>query len=156
MPILATDVYVGGRCYSAGSEPPPQIADRITNPSAWRDAPAGDPGQTPAVTEPVPEQPNPGPGDDTRIGEVDTEPDREPEPPHAPPEPSPEQDPPPAPPAPSPEPEPLPEAPPRSGKGSGIEAWREFARATNTAVEPDADRAQIIAACETAGLLDDA
>lgn len=41
--------------------------------------------------------------------------------------------------------------PPRSGKGSGIEAWRAYARAVHVAVPDGAERADIITACEKAG-----
>jgi len=44
--------------------------------------------------------------------------------------------------------------PPRAGKGSGVEAWQAFASRHGLAVEVDADRAAIIAACERAGLVE--
>jgi hypothetical protein len=47
----------------------------------------------------------------------------------------------------------VPVAPPRSGKGSGIEAWRAYAHAANVAVPDEAERGDIIAACERAGHL---
>lgn len=43
--------------------------------------------------------------------------------------------------------------PPRSGKGSGIEAWRAYARALRVPVPDGAERADIITACEKAGHL---
>ncbi|WP_406337373.1 hypothetical protein [Streptomyces sp. NBC_00649] len=44
------------------------------------------------------------------------------------------------------------EAPPRSGRGSGIEAWRAFAEQHGVDVAEDATRDDVIAACEAAGL----
>ncbi|MFI7239670.1 hypothetical protein [Streptomyces cyaneofuscatus] len=46
------------------------------------------------------------------------------------------------------------EAPPRSGKGSGIDAWREFAERQDLEVPAEASRDDIIAACEAAGLIE--
>ncbi|MFG2458152.1 hypothetical protein ACGFWE_13925 [Streptomyces sp. NPDC048523] len=45
------------------------------------------------------------------------------------------------------------EAPPRAGKGSGVEAWRDFAARKGVDVDQDASREQIIAACEAAGVV---
>jgi hypothetical protein len=36
---LARNVWVGGRFYEAGSTPPKEDADQITNPKAWGDEP---------------------------------------------------------------------------------------------------------------------
>lgn len=41
--------------------------------------------------------------------------------------------------------------PPRSGKGSGADAWKAYAHAVNVDIEANADRGEIIAACERAG-----
>ncbi|MCT9142941.1 hypothetical protein [Streptomyces violarus] len=46
------------------------------------------------------------------------------------------------------------EAPPRSGRGSGIEAWRAYAEQNDLDVAPDASREDIIAAAEGAGLIE--
>ncbi|MGC4946177.1 hypothetical protein ACLQ2N_08220 [Streptomyces sp. DT224] len=46
------------------------------------------------------------------------------------------------------------EAPPRSGRGSGVEAWREFAAQHELDVDADASREDIIAAAETAELIE--
>ncbi|MFB6875672.1 hypothetical protein [Streptomyces sp. NPDC056323] len=46
------------------------------------------------------------------------------------------------------------EAPPRSGRGSGVEAWRQFAEQHDVEVAPDASREDIIAACEAAELVE--
>ncbi|MFC8658107.1 hypothetical protein ACFUCT_23345 [Streptomyces parvus] len=46
-----------------------------------------------------------------------------------------------------------PVAPPRSGRGSGIEAWREFAEKNDLEVPAEASRDDIIAACEAAELI---
>jgi hypothetical protein len=34
---LASNVWVGGELYEAGSAPPKEVADQITNPKAWGD-----------------------------------------------------------------------------------------------------------------------
>jgi hypothetical protein len=46
------------------------------------------------------------------------------------------------------------EAPPRSGRGSGIDAWRAFAEQHGVEVAADASREDIIAACEAAELIE--
>jgi hypothetical protein len=46
------------------------------------------------------------------------------------------------------------EAPPRSGRGSGVEAWRAFAEQHELDVAPDASREDIIAAAEAAELIE--
>lgn len=46
------------------------------------------------------------------------------------------------------------EAPPRSGRGSGIEAWRTFAEQNGVGTDSDMSREDIIAACEAAGVVD--
>lgn len=43
--------------------------------------------------------------------------------------------------------------PSRSGKGSGVEAWRTFAESRGVGVDSDMSRDDIIAACEQAGVL---
>lgn len=43
--------------------------------------------------------------------------------------------------------------PSRSGKGSGIEAWRTFAESKGVGVDSDMSRDDIIAACEQVGAL---
>lgn len=40
--------------------------------------------------------------------------------------------------------------PPTSGKGSGVDAWRDYATSRGIAVDDDADRAAIIAAVDAA------
>ncbi|MFQ6851270.1 hypothetical protein K7395_24735 [Streptomyces filamentosus] len=45
-------------------------------------------------------------------------------------------------------------APPRSGRGSGVEAWREFAEQHDVEVPAGATRDDIIAACEAAELVE--
>jgi len=45
-------------------------------------------------------------------------------------------------------------APPRSGRGSGIEAWRAFAEQNGVGVDSDMSREDIIAAAEAAGVVD--
>lgn len=46
------------------------------------------------------------------------------------------------------------EAPPRSGRGSGVEAWRAFAERKGVDVDQDATREDVIAACEAAGVVE--
>ncbi|MCX4705653.1 hypothetical protein [Streptomyces sp. NBC_01373] len=46
------------------------------------------------------------------------------------------------------------EAPPRSGRGSGIEAWRAFAEAHGLDVDEDRTREQIIADLEERGVIE--
>ncbi|CAL9592477.1 hypothetical protein SUDANB1_05253 [Streptomyces sp. enrichment culture] len=46
------------------------------------------------------------------------------------------------------------EAPPRTGRGSGIEAWRTFAEQNGVGTDSDMTRDDIIAACEAAGVVD--
>jgi hypothetical protein len=40
--VLATDVHIDGKVYAAGTTPPADVAERISNPKSWRDADAGD------------------------------------------------------------------------------------------------------------------
>lgn len=44
--------------------------------------------------------------------------------------------------------------PPRSGRGSGLEAWGSFAQANGVGVDSDMARDDIIAACEAAGVIE--
>jgi hypothetical protein len=46
------------------------------------------------------------------------------------------------------------EAPPRSGRGSGIEAWQAFAEKHGVGTDSDMTRDDIIAAAEAAGLIE--
>ncbi|MFJ2249440.1 hypothetical protein [Streptomyces sp. NPDC087862] len=45
-------------------------------------------------------------------------------------------------------------APPRSGRGSGVDAWRAFAEQHDVEFAADASREDIIAACEAAELVE--
>lgn len=45
-------------------------------------------------------------------------------------------------------------APPRSGRGSGLEAWRTFAEQHGVGTDSDMSREDIIAACEAAGAVE--
>ncbi len=54
---------------------------------------------------------------------------------------------------PAPDAPPLPAPPPRAGRGSSAEAWRQWAESAGVAVQDDAGRDDIIAACEAAGVL---
>lgn len=46
------------------------------------------------------------------------------------------------------------EAPPRSGRGSGIDAWRKYVEDNGVDMPTDATREELIAAAETAGLIE--
>ncbi|MGO4630502.1 hypothetical protein AB4225_06095 [Streptomyces sp. 2RAF24] len=46
------------------------------------------------------------------------------------------------------------EVPPRSGRGSGVEAWRDFLSRHEIAADPDATRDDLIAAAEQSGLIE--
>lgn len=46
------------------------------------------------------------------------------------------------------------EAPPRSGRGSGVEAWRTFAEAHGVDTADEMSRDDVIAACEAAGVIE--
>lgn len=54
---------------------------------------------------------------------------------------------------PAPDNPPLPEPPPRAGRGASAEAWQTWAGRAGVAVADGATRADIIAACERAGVL---
>lgn len=43
--------------------------------------------------------------------------------------------------------------PSRSGRGSGLEAWRSFAESRGVSVDSDMSRDDVIAACEQAGVV---
>lgn len=86
---LARNTTVAGRTYLAGSVPPDDVADLITNPKAW-EAEAGSSNAD-------------GP-------------------------------------------------PPQSGKGSGVEAWRNYAADNEVVVGEDATREEIIAELDAAGV----
>jgi len=45
------------------------------------------------------------------------------------------------------------DAPPRGGPGSGRSVWQEFAKAHEVEVSTSASKAEIIAACEAAGII---
>ncbi|WP_329032256.1 hypothetical protein OIE71_04750 [Streptomyces sp. NBC_01725] len=46
------------------------------------------------------------------------------------------------------------DVPPRSGRGSGVEAWRTFAEKNNVGTDSDMSREDIIAACERDGVVE--
>ncbi|MET0701710.1 MAG: hypothetical protein ABWY93_18825 [Mycobacterium sp.] len=163
--VLRTDVYVAGRRFLAGSTPPDAYARRITNPQAWQDG--GDflvdrlIDQDPElievldVTGPVPNSNDTSQaGDNTNV--VALEPTGVTGGPEPRPGPSTGANTAGAGPAPEPEPAPRLNAPPRSGKGSGTDAWEAFARVHGVALTEGFDRGDIIAACEAAGLVDPA
>lgn len=45
------------------------------------------------------------------------------------------------------------EAPPRSGRGSGVDAWLAFAEQHGVGTDSDMSRDDVIAACEAAGVV---
>lgn len=131
-------VVIGGAVYGPGyiNPPPDDIAETITNAAAWGEAkesadsevsPSGErtPVESPVVANP---------GD----GEVTT-PDA--------PEPTPT-----TPVVPEP-PKPTFAVPPRSGAGSGINAWKAFADANDVQYGADDSRDEIIEACERAKVI---
>jgi hypothetical protein len=46
------------------------------------------------------------------------------------------------------------EAPPRSGRGSGIDAWRQFAEQNGVDTDDEMSRDDVIAAVESAGVIE--
>lgn len=44
--------------------------------------------------------------------------------------------------------------PPRSGRGSGVEAWRKFAEANGVDTDDEMNRDDVIAACEKFGVIE--
>jgi len=132
---LAQVVVMGGDVYGPGyiNPPPDDIAKRITNAAAWGESKSDTDDGSPQGEEVVETPVVAAPGD----GEVTT--------PTAP-EPTPET------PADKAEEDEV-EAPPRSGKGSGITAWRAFADAKGVSYSEDAERDEIIQACEQAGVI---
>lgn len=125
---LSKVVCLDGTVYGPGyvNPPPSDVAERITNPTAWGEEP--DTGKSPQVEEPVEAPVVASPGD----GEVTS-----PEPVVTPSEP----------------PKPTIPEPPRSGAGSGLAAWRAFADANDVKYEADATRDEVILACEEAKVI---
>ncbi|MEU4218131.1 hypothetical protein [Actinoplanes sp. NPDC026623] len=135
---LAAWVIIDGRAYGPDHDLPADIAERITNPHAWPPEHASAPEPEPVFAGPA-----------APTWNLDATPA---------PKPAPE---------PAPDPAPvlvLPDSggggglpavvpPPRSGKGSGVEAWRAYAAAMHVSVADDTDRGDIIAACVRAGHL---
>ncbi|WP_311208729.1 MULTISPECIES: hypothetical protein [unclassified Aeromicrobium] len=132
--VYVTDAKGQAHVFTAESTLPEWAAKIVTNPAAFEDDTSDD---AAGADDPTPEpEPTPTP---------------EPEPTPTPePEPTPE---------PTPEPEPDedededeapagPPAPPKSGKGSGIKAWTEYAERIGVTIPDGADRDAIIAAVE--------
>jgi hypothetical protein len=124
-PTLRTHVHVAGRTYPAGISPPADIAVRITNPAAWHEQPATTP-SPPGIDAPQDPPVDTGMAAPSRdsAAPMDSAAAAGPKP------------------------------PPRSGRGSGLDAWQAFATHHGVDVPADADRETIIAACERAGLVD--
>lgn len=137
--LVAVVVY-GGDVYGPGyiNPPPDDVAKVITNPACW-----GDPKADPADES--------APGGQTEEPAAETPPPATPAPtePVVTPAPVPVSEPP----VPTPEPAPIVEVPPRSGRGSGIDAWRAFAQAAGVTTPADATRDDIIEACEKAKVI---
>ncbi|HEX8632236.1 MAG TPA: hypothetical protein VF755_29105 [Catenuloplanes sp.] len=132
---LAAWVIVDGQAYGPDHDLPADIAARITNPNAWppntNPAEAGD-DRAAAEDDASATEDDPPTGEDVdqpppQTPATDTDTDDMSPPVAGPP------------------------APPRSGKGSGLDAWRAFAAAKRVDVPNDAERADIITACEKAG-----
>lgn len=51
---LAANVYVDGVLYEAGSTPPKDVAEKITNPKAWGESSTPAPADPPADDAPAP------------------------------------------------------------------------------------------------------
>jgi hypothetical protein len=128
--VVVLDGFVYGPGYI--NPPPDDIAERITNPAAWGTDEDDTSNSEPQGEDETPEPVTPAPA------------------PSAPAVPTPE-------PTPDADPE-LPDAdappvPPRSGRGSGEAAWREFADYYQVAYPEDANRDDIIQACEDAKVI---
>lgn len=128
---LTAVVVMGGEVYGPGyiNPPPEHIAKRITNPACWGE-------EEPDSGNPSPQQPAEPPATEPNGPAVPTEPD--------PTGPTPTE--------PDPAPADIP-VPPRSGAGSGIDAWRAFATAKGVSYPANAKREDIIAACENAKVI---
>lgn len=126
--VVLTDVNGGTVTYRAGSTPPDEVAERITNPDAWlpENAEAAEVAVVPVVVQQNPPAPSNAPGVN---------------PPNPPP--------PSTPPADSGSGDPGQE-PARNGK---TEAWKAYAEGLGQAVEADAGRDEIIAQLVAAGLI---
>jgi hypothetical protein len=124
-------VVFGGAVYGPGyiNPPPDDVAKTITNPAAWGEKSEDDSDGSPQGDEPVEAPVVAAPGD-ADVTSPDT------------PEPTPSE---PAKPT-------VPE-PPRSGAGSGVAAWRNFAEANDVDFPADASRDEIIEACEKAKVI---
>ena len=146
---LIAVVVTGGVVYGPGykNPPPDDVAATITNPSVWGEASDVD---VPAADRPVLVEPVEHPHDVPLVpgAEPDSEPGEAPAEPHTP---EPAVDTPAAPAEPVKVDED--EVPPRSGKGSGLTAWKAFADAHGVSYPEDASRDDIILACEEAKLI---
>lgn len=138
-------VVLDGQVWAAGSEPPPEIAARIRNPRAWSDEPEPAQVQPEPVIKPVVGRTE-VPVADPATGGVQNPPAEATGNSSAVPEGAvvetggitPGQG--------------LPE-PPRAGKGSGVDAWRAYAEQHGVTVDDNAERGEIIAALQDAGVV---
>ncbi|HEX6969115.1 MAG TPA: hypothetical protein VF174_09935 [Micromonosporaceae bacterium] len=132
MARLAAYVHVAGQWYAPGDMPPPEVAARITNPKAWEDGVLPDPPDAEADAEPAADN-QPG-AQEAKPAEPAT-----PAEPAAAAEPAGEKE--------------RMQAPPRSGRGSGLDAWQAFAVDHDVEFPDGASRDEIIAACVRAGVI---
>ncbi|MFG1872147.1 hypothetical protein [Micromonospora arborensis] len=148
-PRLAGYVHVGGRRYGPDDPIPPDVAARITNPRAWEG------GKLPRIATGGVVRGSESKGSDTVLSQVSggfmlrpeqvaamaaddgdqtqqdpTEDQQKQSPARIP-------------------------APPRTGAGSGVDAWSAYAATQGVEVEDGARRDDIIAACERAGVLNE-
>jgi hypothetical protein len=123
---------IGLHLWVAGGQPPePALAEEPApdaGPSAAAPEPSGEPVDLPALAEPEPE-----PAEESDLSDAEDG-DAEPTPAAV------------ASPAPV-------KAPNRSGQGSSLTAWQAFAVANNVDVHAEAERHEVIEACEKAGLI---
>jgi hypothetical protein len=126
MARLAAYVHVAGQWYRPGDMPPPEVAARITNPKAWQGGVLPDLPDVKADAESAADDPSrdAAANPDKPIAPAEAADGRERVP-----------------------------APPRSGRGSGLDAWQAFAVDHDVEFPDGASRDEIIAACERAGVI---
>lgn len=158
-------VILDGQVWPAGSVPPAEVAARIKNPKCWAPVeaepglpwgPEGGSALGGASGPVIPAGPAAGiPNLEEKAGDSEVVPadagsvigragtDHQPAGPESEP----------AAPAPVDEAPPLLPEPPRSGRGASEAAWRQYAQSYGVPLPEGAERAQIIAACKDAGLI---
>jgi len=146
---LRDSVFIDGVLYEKGSVPPDEVIPKVGS-HMWADGYTPPPvSNGPEIATEQPDPPPAGPevaseGDlDGPVPPASSEPDPGDTPPPAGDEPT-------AAPAASPTPV---KAPNRSGQGSSLTAWQAFAAANDVDVHAEAERHEVIEACEKAGLI---